>query len=81
MASWCGSTRSFCREQETRVGEVMGKACEQESWEGYGNMVGVGGWEAGPLGGLKASGKSWQRDKQYLQHMLEEFSSVAVALK
>ena len=44
-------------------------------------MVGVGGWEAGPLGGLKASGKSWQRDKQYLQHMLEEFSSVAVALK
>ena len=81
MASWCGSTRSFCREHETRVGEVMGKACEQESWEGYGNMVGVGGWEAGPLGGLKASGKSWQRDKQYLQHMLEEFSSVAVALK
>ena len=64
-----------------RVGEGVGNAGQQESGEGYGNMVGVGGWEAGPLGGLKASGKSWQRDKQYLQHMLEEFSSVAVALK
>lgn len=42
-----------------RVGRSVGKAGQQESWEGYGNMVGVGGWEAGPLGGLKASGKSW----------------------
>lgn len=56
MASWCGSTAPSAGNKRLRVGEGVGKAGQQESWEGW-EHGGVGGWEAGPLGGLKASGE------------------------
>lgn len=45
MASWCGSTRSFCKEQETqsrRLGESIPTGTQKPGTgiEGYGNMAG-----------------------------------------
>lgn len=61
MASWCGSTRSFCREQKPqgkRCGENMPTELRSlgREQEDAGTCPGTRGWKAGALKWLRAQG-------------------------
>lgn len=94
MASWCGSTLSFCKKQETqgkrRLGESIPTGTQklEKGIGGYGKMAGRRMNESQGL--WKGSGQrglwflfwiDWWKDKWHLQHIVEEFLSMAMALK